>query len=149
MKTFSIRNGTHSDIFELVGMLSKFYDDWTFEAKLPINKDSAKRYFEDFLSLDYSITALAIDQQTNKIAGAIGLIFVNNLWHAEPLLYKSFWYAKPDAPGAGVELLKFAKAVAIENGAKQLHIGSMHPRVNKLLERQGFRQQEINYFMEF
>lgn len=128
-------------------MLQRFNADWDYVGKLPIDVKYAGEYFSSFIQHENTITAIA--ERNGGIAGVIGLLIISNPFAGVPVLYKSFWYAKPDFPGVGRELLRFAKAVAIENDVKQFFVGSMHPRVSKLLEREGFKPQETSYLMEF
>ncbi len=144
-----IRPATQADVSALVEMLQRFNVDWDYVGKLPIHAEHARDYFSAFIASDTWNTITAISERDGHIAGAMGMLIINSPFTAAPTLYKSFWYAKPEFPGAGRELLRFAKDVARENGVRHFFIGSMHPRVSKLLEREGFKQQEINYVMDF
>lgn len=145
---YQIRPANHSDIPALVSMLERFNADWEFAGRHDeIDSAFAADYFENFI--DYEETVTAIAERDNQICGAIGLVILRSPFYGFPVMYKAFWYSKPDCVGAGRELLRFADAVAIENDVRQFYVGSMHPRVSKLLEREGFRPQEINYFKEF
>jgi N-acetylglutamate synthase-like GNAT family acetyltransferase len=148
MKKINIRPANQGDIPELVSMLERFNSEWEFAGRRnEVNREFSAGYFKSFI--DYEETVTAIAERDNKICGVIGLVILRSPFYGFPIMYKSFWYAKPEYPGVGRELLRFANAVAIENDIKQFYVGSMHPRVSKLLEREGFSPQEVSYFKEF
>jgi hypothetical protein len=139
-----IRNLEARDVPELVTMLYEFHDAFEYPGKLPINDETAHESFEQYVN--HAILSCLVVEENNRLIATMGYMIIRHPWHGEYIFHKGFWYSRK--PGAGAKLLRHIINMCKERNITQIHIGSMHPSVDKLLIRNGFRPSETNYLLE-
>lgn len=125
-------------------MLDGFLIKFDYPGKRPINHQTAKVGFE--LYLDHPALGCLLLEENSKIAAVMGYIIMRHPWNGIEIFHKAFWYSRK--PGAGRKLLKHIIDMCKERNIEQVHIGSMHPIVDRLLIRNGFKPSETNYILE-
>lgn len=137
-----IRDMRESDIPIFLEWLKAFNSSFEFAGQGPINEAVARLFFSRFLDSASQSCVVATDKSGQPIA-TIGFSVIPHPWTGESVLYKAFWYA-PKA-GAGIKLLRYVIELCRKGNIEQVIIGSMQPRVSRLLERNGFKAVETNY----
>lgn len=142
-----VRDLMADDIPALVAGLHEFHEQFDFVGKQPVDNATAFENFSRFVD-NHSAAALVAEDK-GEIVAALGFAVLAHPWTGQKVLYKAFWFVRPQGrPGIGRKLLKVVIDLCKSGGVKQLNFGSMHPRVNKLLEREGFKASETNYLLE-
>lgn len=125
-------------------MLHEFLDKFDYPGKRPINTKTATIGFEQYV--DHPILDCLVIEGNNQLIATMGYMIIEHPWNGIKIFHKAFWYSRK--AGAGRELLKYIIAMCKVMDVQQIHIGSMHPSVDKLLKREGFRPSETNYILE-
>lgn len=142
-----IRDLRAADIPKLVAALHEFHEQFDFVGKRPIDNAVAAENFSRFV--DNPSAAALVAEDSGDVVAMLGFAVLTHPWTGQKVLYKAFWFARPNGrPGIGRKLLRVVIDMCRAGGIKQLNFGSMHPRVNKMLERQGFKASETNYLLE-
>lgn len=139
-----IRRLQNSDIPELVLMLHEFLVKYDYPGKRPINTETAAIGFEQYIN--HPLLACLVLEENSEIVATMGYVIMRHPWNGIELFHKAFWYSRK--AGAGRKLLRHIIAMCKERKIEQVHIGSMHPSVDRLLIREGFRPSETNYILE-
>ncbi len=141
-----VRRANDKDVPRLVEMAFRFHHEWDFEAKLKPDAETSRAYFLG--ALNRPDMAVYIAEEKGRPVGTIALLFAPSPFSPASLAIKSFWYAEPEHPGLGRRLLQFGEIIARAKGCAQFHVASMHPRVNTLLQREGFTEQERSFYKD-
>ncbi len=140
-----IRDIQESDIPVLVDWLEAFSDGFDYPGKAPIDREAAARFAASFIGTEGRACLIAEDALEKPVA-CLAFHVLPHPWTGQSVLYKAFWHSAK--PGYGIELLHYVRRLAERANISQIVVSSMLPRVNKLLEREGFKSVETNYLLE-
>lgn len=144
MSSQLIRQLENRDIPELVTMLHEFHDNFDYVGKYQVDDETAYNGFADYV--DHPVLSCLVIEENNKLIATMGYIIMQHPWNGIVIFHKAFWYSRK--AGAGRRLLRHIIDMCKRMKITQVHIGSMHPSVNKLLIREGFKPSETNYILE-
>jgi len=125
-------------------MLHEFHASFDYAGKKPINDKTA---YDGFLQyVNHPVLSCLVMEESSKLIATMGYIIMQHPWNGIEIFHKAFWYSRK--PGAGRKLLRHIIKMCKDRKITQVHIGSMHPSVDRLLIREGFRPSETNYILE-
>lgn len=139
------RDLTQADIPQLIRWLREFNSSFDYPGKAPIDDEIAAQFFSRFVGHE-GLAAIVAESDRGEPIAVLGFSMVPHPWNGASIFYKAFWYSAK--PRAGLALFRYVRDLCKNGNVQQIIIGSMTPRVNRLLEREGFKPIETNYILE-
>jgi RimJ/RimL family protein N-acetyltransferase len=135
----TVRKATQADLPQLALLIDEFRK--TYHPDAPFDP----AMFLDRVTTNLDNPRFIILMLDNGEGMLIGHVVFSNC-SAEPVARELVWFTRPTARGKGMPLLRAFRAWA--EGLNLRYLFCTIADVNPAMERLGFRQMEVSYFME-